>query len=102
MKKKLLAIIMALVMGVSVGALASCDIVTTDSEKDMAQTVAEVDISKSEDFAEDGAFYAYKDVIRPMSVSKRNSSPTSSIPAIRIFRRVTPIPRPSTCSSTVW
>lgn len=71
MKKKLLAIIMALVMGVSVGALASCDIVTTDSEKDMAQTVAEVNISKSEDFAEDGAFYAYKDVIRPMSVSKR-------------------------------
>ena len=68
-KKKILAITLASLM--LTGCLTACDLTETDSEKDMAQTVAEVDISESEDFDEGGDFEAYKDVIQEMSISKR-------------------------------
>lgn len=69
MKKKILAIILATVMMIC--CFSGCDLIVTDSEKDMAQTVAEVDISKSEDFQENGEYSAYKDVIRSMNITKR-------------------------------
>lgn len=54
------------------GMLAGCDLVTTNSERDMAQVIAEVDISEGEDFASGGEYAAYADVIRPASILKRD------------------------------
>ncbi len=67
--KKILAIILATVMMLC--CFSACDLLATDSEKDMAQSVAEVDISKSEDFQGEGVYSAYKDVIQPMTITKR-------------------------------
>ncbi len=69
MKKKILALILA--SALMICCFSGCSLVQTDSEKDMAQSVAEVDISQSEDFQEGGEFHAYRDVIRPMSITKR-------------------------------
>lgn len=69
MKKKILALILAFALMLC--CFSGCALVQTDSEKDMAQSVAEVDISESEDFQEGGEFYEYRDVIRPMSITKR-------------------------------
>ena len=52
MKKKMLAIILAAVMMMC--CFSACNLVSTDAAKDMAQSVAEVDISQSEDFKEGG------------------------------------------------
>ena len=69
MKKKILAVILASAMMIC--CFSGCSLTTTDSEKDMAQSVAEVDISQSSDFQDGGDFFEYRDVIRPMSITKR-------------------------------
>ncbi|MDE7297148.1 MAG: hypothetical protein K2N84_07790 [Clostridia bacterium] len=72
MKKKKTAIIaLAVAATLACGTLAGCDLVTTDSHKDYAQTIATVDITKSEIF-ETGEFKDYKDVIQPASIIKRD------------------------------
>ncbi|MBP5243035.1 MAG: hypothetical protein J6Z36_05030, partial [Clostridia bacterium] len=69
MKKKILAVILAMVM--IIGCLSGCSMLVSDSDKDMAQVVAEVDISKSQAFQKDGEYAAYKDVIQPSKITKR-------------------------------
>ncbi len=69
MKKRLLAVILA--SALMLCCFSGCSLTPTDSEKDMGQSVAEVDISQSEDFQEDGEFFEYRDVIQPMSITKR-------------------------------
>ncbi len=69
MNKKAFALSLAAV--VACGTLAGCDLITTDSEKDMLQVVAEVDISKGADFAEGKQYAEYADIIQPSSVLKR-------------------------------
>lgn len=54
------------------GLMAGCEFVTTNNTKDFSQVVAEIDITKSEDFAENGSLSAYKKVIRKAEVSKRD------------------------------
>jgi len=70
-KKRLLPIALSAMF---VGAtLTGCtSLLSTDSEKDMAQTVATVDISLSADFASGGAYEKYADVITEEVVTKRD------------------------------
>ena len=69
-KKKTAAVGIAAVM--ALGALAGCDLVSTDVQKNYRQVIAEVDITKSEDFAAGGKYAAYKDAIEPSEVVKRD------------------------------
>lgn len=69
-KKKTAAVGVAAVM--ALGALAGCDLVSTDLQKDYEQVVAEVDITASEDFQAGGEYAAYADVIQPSTVIKRD------------------------------
>lgn len=70
-KKRLIPIALSALM---IGAtLTGCtSLLSTNSEKDMAQIVATVDISLSEDFSSGGAYEKYADVISEESVSKRD------------------------------
>ncbi len=54
------------------GALSGCDLVTADSQKDLLQVVAEVDITKGEEFQNGGEFASYASVIKPSKVLKRD------------------------------
>ena len=46
------------------GAAAGCDsLIRTDNEADMSRVIAEVNITKENDFAEDGKYAAYKDAV---------------------------------------
>ena len=69
-RKKTAAVGIAAVM--ALGALTGCDLVSTDLQKDYAQVVAEVDITKSEAFAEGGEYAAYADAIEPFEIVKRD------------------------------
>lgn len=72
MKKKKTAIVaLAVAATLACGTLAGCDLVTTDSHKDYAQTIATVDITKSEIF-QTGEFKDYKTAIQPASIIKRD------------------------------
>lgn len=72
MKKKKTAIIaLAVAASLACGTLAGCDLITTDPHKDYAQTIATVDISKSEIF-QTGEFKDYKSVIKPAHIIKRD------------------------------
>lgn len=72
MKKKKTAIIaLAVAASLACGTLAGCDLITTDPHKDYAQTIATVDISKSEIF-ETGEFKDYKNAIKPVDIIKRD------------------------------
>lgn len=72
MKKKKTAIIaLAVAASLACGTLAGCDLITTDPHKDYAQTIATVDISKSEIF-ETGEFKDYKSAIKPADIIKRD------------------------------
>ncbi len=54
------------------GALSGCDLVTADSQKDLLQVIAEVDITKGEAFQSGGEFENYASVIMPSEVLKRD------------------------------
>ncbi len=70
-KKKAVAIVLAAAM--ACGTLAGCDaLTTTNITKDYAQTIAEVDLSRSEDFSEGKEFADYKEIITPSTISKRD------------------------------
>jgi len=70
-KKRILPIALsALFIGATLSGCTS--LLATDSEKDLAQTVATVDISLSDDFAAGGTYEKYADVIGEMTVSKRD------------------------------
>mgnify|MGYP006939795056 FL=1 len=46
------------------GAAAGCDsLIRTDNEADMSRVIAEVNITKENDFAEGGKYAAYKDAV---------------------------------------
>lgn len=69
-KVKIAALSLAAIMGCAT--FAGCDLVTTDSMKDMAQVVAEVNINQGADF-QDGEKYAkYKDLIETATILKRD------------------------------
>lgn len=68
-KKNLAALTLAIAMGAT--CLTGCELVTTNNQRDMAQIVAEVDISKSEDFSEGGEYAQYADMIDVETVDKR-------------------------------
>ena len=71
-KKTKSVIALALAAAVSCGVLAGCDsLISTDSRKDYQQVIAEVDISQHADFQEGGKYAAYRDVITPAKVLKR-------------------------------
>ena len=69
-KKKTAAVGVAAVM--ALGALAGCDLVSTDLQKDYEQVVADVDITASAEFQSGGEYAAYADVIQPSTVIKRD------------------------------
>lgn len=54
------------------GAFSACDFVTSDSQKDLLQVIAEVDITKSEAFQEGNEFAAYADAIDTAEIVKRD------------------------------
>ena len=71
-KKTKSVIALALAAAVSCGVLAGCDsLITTDSRKDYQQVIAEVDISQHADFQDGGKYAAYREVITPAKVLKR-------------------------------
>ena len=69
-KKKTAAVGIAAVM--ALGALAGCDLVSTDLQKDYEQVIAEVDITASDDFQAGGKYAAYADAIESSAVIKRD------------------------------
>ena len=69
-KKAAIAISLAAIM--ACGVLAGCDLTSIDSAKNMKQVIAEIDITKSEDFQEGGEYALYKDVLKPTTVLKRD------------------------------
>ena len=69
-KKAAIALSIAAVM--ACGALAGCDLTSINVEKNMKQVIAEVNITQSDDFAAGGDYVAYKDVIQPATVLKRD------------------------------
>ena len=69
-KKKTTAVGIAAVL--ALGALAGCDLVSVDLQKDYQQVIAEVDITKGEDFASGGKYAAYADAIESSSIVKRD------------------------------
>ena len=69
-KKKTAAVGIAAVL--ALGALAGCDLVSVDLQKDYQQVIAEVDITKGEDFASGGKYAAYADAIESSSIVKRD------------------------------
>lgn len=71
-KKARAAAAVALSAVFACGLFAGCQFVTTDTTKDFSQVVAEVDITKSADFAEGGEFHAYADVIGQADILKRD------------------------------
>ena len=60
-KKKTAAVGIAAVL--ALGALAGCDLVSVDLQKDYQQVIAEVDITKGEHLATGGKYAAYADAI---------------------------------------
>ena len=68
-KKNLLALTMAACLGLS--CLTGCELVTTDNQRDMAQVVADIDITKSTEFAEGGAYAKYASAVGTETVAKR-------------------------------
>lgn len=72
MKKTKKAIALMLAGTVMAGCFVGCDLVTKDSNKDLAQVIATVDITRSEEFAEGGMYAEYKDVIGEVEISKRD------------------------------
>ena len=53
------------------GTLAGCDLITSDTQKDMLQVVAEVDISRGKEFASGGAYEKYAQTIDVSNVKAR-------------------------------
>lgn len=72
MNKKAKLATVALSAVFACGLFASCDLVTTDPYKDYQQVVAEVDITKGEDFAQGGKYNAYASVIDGAKINKRD------------------------------
>lgn len=70
-KKKIMAVVLSTAM---LGCcFTACDLISTDSERDMAQVVADIDITKAEEFQNGGKFAKYADegVVKPLTVTKR-------------------------------
>ena len=74
-KKKTAAVGIAAVM--ALGALAGCDLVSTDVQKNYRQVIAEVDITKSEDFAAGGKYALIKTRSSPPKLSNATLSQAS-------------------------
>lgn len=68
--KKVAAVSVAAIM--TCGVLSGCDLVTTDMQKNLGQVIAEVDISKGEDFAKGGEYEKYADVVQSSEILKRD------------------------------
>lgn len=70
--KSVAAVAVAMSALMACGAFSGCQFVTTDTNKDFSQVVAEIDITKSEDFASGGVFAEYGQVIGKTEVLKRD------------------------------
>lgn len=70
-KKKILAV--ALSTAMLGGCFTACDLLSTDTKRDMDQVVAEIDITKAEEFKKEGKYakYAENEVVKPLTVTKR-------------------------------
>lgn len=68
--KKAAAVSLAAVL--ACGTLAGCDLITSDTQKDMLQVVAEVDISRGAEFASGGKYEKFADAIGVSNVLKRD------------------------------
>lgn len=69
-KKKLTALSVATLVACT--ALAGCDLVSTNSQVDLQQVIAEVNISNGEEFKEGGAYASYASAIETVQVLKRD------------------------------
>ncbi|MBR7099792.1 MAG: hypothetical protein IKC91_01390 [Clostridia bacterium] len=69
MKRKIFATVLATVM--TLCCFSSCALTNPDAGKDMAETVAVVDISQSDEFKANGEYAKYADFIQPVEVTKR-------------------------------
>lgn len=70
--RKKSAAALAVSAAIMCGAFAGCDLITTDAEKDMAQVVAEVNITKSEAFSDAYKQKNYDKVIETSEIYKRD------------------------------
>ncbi len=70
--KKKSAAALAVSAALLCGAFAGCDLITTDSAKDMAQVVAEVNITDNQTFSENYADKGYGEVIETAEIYKRD------------------------------
>lgn len=69
-KKKATAISVATLLACT--ALAGCELVSTNSQVDLQQVIAEVDISNADMFQDGGEYAAYKDAIDSAQIQKRD------------------------------
>lgn len=72
MKKTKKAIALVLAGALMSGCFVGCDLITRDPERDLAQVVATVDITRSSEFAEGEMYAAYKDVVSETQILKRD------------------------------
>ena len=72
MKKTKKVLALALAATVACACFAGCDLVTKDAKKDFKQVIAQVDITRSEDFAEGGIYAGYNNIIQPSDILKRD------------------------------
>ena len=70
MKKLQKAASCALAAALGCAVFAGCDLVSTNTNKDYEQVIAQVNIAQSEDFAEGGKYAAYKDAITQTEITK--------------------------------
>ncbi len=70
--KSVAAVAIAMSALLASGAFTGCQFVTTDTNKDFSQVVAEIDITKSKDFAQGGQYAEYGKVIGKTEVLKRD------------------------------
>ncbi len=70
--KSVAAVAIAMSSLMACGAFTGCQFVSTDTNKDFSQVVAEIDITKSADFAAGGSFAEYGQVIKKSEVLKRD------------------------------
>ena len=71
MKKKTKVAAIALAAAMSTGVLAGCGLVSTNTSRDYAQVIAEVNITNSANFAS-SEYADYADVIETAQITKRD------------------------------
>ncbi len=70
-KKRTKIVCLSLVAALSCSILAGCKLVSTDTDADMKQVIAQVDISQGDDFKEGGEYAEYAETITSVDIIKR-------------------------------